>query len=136
MHCPKDGVLVQAVTVQKAAKRSAGRDKDSKPRRSKKRKVNEAAATVKADSGNQPEAAVEGQLSQDGPMQWGGKQKRKHARQAPCGLPDQARSAMQQRLLSPYFRSPPAVAHPSEGGSPAATPSAAGVPGPVCDAMG
>ncbi|KAL3145359.1 hypothetical protein ABBQ38_001613 [Trebouxia sp. C0009 RCD-2024] len=123
-----------AAVVQKATKRNA--DKGSKPRRSKKRKGSEMTGTVRADSSSQPEAAAEGQPLQDGLMQWGGKQKRKHTKQASCGLPDQAHRASQQRLLRPYFATPPAVAHPSEGNFPAATPPVAESPDDLCHAKG
>lgn len=135
-YCPRESVMMQALAavVQKATKRNA--DKGSKPRRSKKRKGSEMTGTVRADSSSQPEAAAEGQPLQDGLMQWGGKQKRKHTKQASCGLPDQAHRASQQRLLRPYFATPPAVAHPSEGNFPAATPPVAESPDDLCHAKG
>lgn len=128
----------QDVISQKAARQSGVKHKGSKPRCSKKRKKNETAGRAEADSGNQPEAeaAALRQPSQDVPMQWGGKQKRKHIRQASSGLPDQACRASQQRLLRPYSDTPVAD-HPSEGPScPAVKPSATSAAGVLCDAKG
>ena len=127
---------MQAKTVagqgqfQGAAKRSAGKGNNQQR---KKRKVNETAATG-TDSGSQPEAVATadteaaaaadrkaGELLEDVPVRWGGKQKRKHVRLGSADGPNQTRRASQQKLLTPYFS--PAVAHPS-GQSAAASEAA------------
>ena len=84
--------------------------------------MNEPAGTAWADSNSQPEDAAAadteaavaadskgGPLLEDRLIQWGGKQKRKRIRPGsvagPCGLPDPAGRAPQQKLLPPYFSS-------------------------------
>ena len=123
---PLRAFLMQAKTVggqeqfQGAVKRSAGKGNNQQR---KKRKVNETAAPG-TDSGSQPEAVAAadtetaaaadrkaGQLLEDLPMRWGGRQKRKHVRLGLADGPNQTRHAPQQKLLTPYFS--PAVAHPS-----------------------
>ena len=131
---------------QRAVKRSAGKGNNQQPKQRKKRKVNEPAATAGADSGSQPEAAaaadIEAAVAADGesgpledrPIQWGGKQKRKHGWPTPAdgarGLPDQARRAPQQKLLPPFFSS--AVPRPS--GCPAAAAATAAAASGISEA--
>lgn len=115
------------------AKTSGCKGTKQQPKQQKKRKLSETEAAAGAELGSQPEAAgVEaaaaadraGHLWEAAPMQWGGKQKRKHVRlgsaDGPCGLPDQACRALQQTPFGPGT----AVAD-----CPAAAAAAAGAPG-------
>ena len=130
-HRRKNVSLKPHADGEKARKRKAGSTTQHEQIRRKKKSKGEAEGTPDGPSGNQPEpaaAAAATEVAADTEvdralMQWGSKQKRKHARPtsaaASQGLPDQAQRASPQMLLTSYFHAG------SPGCSPAVSPETA-----------